>query len=203
MPNADEFLNPKSMLTPGIAGSVAMLIANSLFTAFGWPQSITALILSFVCALLAWGKSDAPKLQRSALYVLNSLIIFSVAMGTNTAGMSIAGGNQATETESYTAFVAPSRDPLVFNNRTERRVPLDETPTDLRSELDRVRRSLGPGEEREVVVSGERFRVSRLPQPMTRALIRNFSELGAQPQDSIQAVQITRIEDSRFFRSWF
>jgi hypothetical protein len=28
--NTDEFLNPKSMLTPGVAGGIVMMITNSL-----------------------------------------------------------------------------------------------------------------------------------------------------------------------------
>src|SRR5919204_1481884 len=73
------------MLTPGIAGGVTMLIANALWVAFGLPPRWTALVLSFVLGLLVFvGRSGGvPGWQRAVYYLLNSLIIFSVSIGTN------------------------------------------------------------------------------------------------------------------------
>ncbi len=42
MPDVKEFLNPKSTLTPGVAGVIAMLVANSMWVAFGLRQAWTA-----------------------------------------------------------------------------------------------------------------------------------------------------------------
>ena len=85
----EEFLQPKAMLTPGIAGGVTMLIANALWVAFGLPPRWTALVLSFVLGLLVFvGRSGGvPGWQRAVYYLLNSLIIFSVSIGTNYAGV--------------------------------------------------------------------------------------------------------------------
>ena len=87
----DEFLNPKAMLTPGIAGAVTMLIANALWVAFGLPPRWTSLMLSFVLGLLVFvGRSGGvPGWQRTVYYLLNSLIIFSVSIGTNYAGVGL------------------------------------------------------------------------------------------------------------------
>ncbi|HEY6157920.1 MAG TPA: hypothetical protein VIV88_10730 [Gemmatimonadales bacterium] len=83
----DEFLQPKAMLTPGIAGGVTMLIANALWVAFGLPPRWTSLVLSFVLGLLVFvAKGGVPAWQRAVYYLLNSLIIFSVSIGTNYAG---------------------------------------------------------------------------------------------------------------------
>src|SRR5437764_14463851 len=72
------------MLTPGIAGGVTMLIANALWVAFSLPPRWTSLVLSFVVGLLVFvAKGGVPAWQRALYYVLNSLIIFSVSIGTN------------------------------------------------------------------------------------------------------------------------
>ena len=43
METPKEFLNPSSMLTPGIAGAVAMTIANTLNAQFGFNAAVVAL----------------------------------------------------------------------------------------------------------------------------------------------------------------
>ena len=48
----EEFLQPKAMLTPGIAGGVTMLIANALWVAFSLPPRWTSLALSSLLGLL-------------------------------------------------------------------------------------------------------------------------------------------------------
>jgi hypothetical protein len=83
----DDFLNPKSMLTPGIAGGIVMLITNTVCLQFPelTPRWL-GLLLSFLLGLLVFMAGSIPKWQASLYYLLNSLIIFSVAMGTaNTA----------------------------------------------------------------------------------------------------------------------
>jgi hypothetical protein len=87
----DEFLQPKAMLTPGIAGGVTMLIANALWIAFSLPPRWTSLVLSCLVGLLVFvAKSGGvPVWQRAVYYVLNSLIIFAVSIGTNYAGVGL------------------------------------------------------------------------------------------------------------------
>src|SRR5437868_14877632 len=76
------------MLTPGIAGGVTMLIANALWVAFSLPPRWTALVLSFLLGLLVFVATPrAPVWQRAVYYLLNSLIIFSVSIGTNYVGV--------------------------------------------------------------------------------------------------------------------
>ena len=87
----DEFLQPKAMLTPGIAGGVTMLIANALWVAFSLPPRWTSLVLSFVLGLLVFVAKggSVPLWQRAIYYLLNSLIIFSVSIGTNYVGVGV------------------------------------------------------------------------------------------------------------------
>jgi hypothetical protein len=85
----EEFLQPKAMLTPGIAGGVTMLIANALWVAFGFPQRWTSLALSFLLGLLVFVATNVPLWQRAVYYLVNSLIIFSVSIGTNYVGVGL------------------------------------------------------------------------------------------------------------------
>ena len=86
----DEFLQPKAMLTPGIAGGVTMLIANALWVAFSLPPRWTSLLLSFVLGLLVFVTTTrVPLWQRAVYYLLNSLIIFAVSIGTNYVGVGV------------------------------------------------------------------------------------------------------------------
>ena len=86
----EEFLQPKAMLTPGIAGGVTMLIANALWVAFSLPPRWTSLALSFLLGLLVFvTKGGVPLWQRAVYYLLNSLIIFSVSIGTNYVGVGL------------------------------------------------------------------------------------------------------------------
>jgi hypothetical protein len=86
----EEFLQPKAMLTPGIAGGVTMLIANALWVAFSLPPRWTSLVLSFLLGLLVFvAKGGVPPWQRAVYYLLNSLIIFSVSIGTNYVGVGV------------------------------------------------------------------------------------------------------------------
>jgi hypothetical protein len=86
----DEFLNPKSMLTPGVAGALSVMITGSLVSQFGLPGSWTALVISFLIGTIVWLNQQVPILQRILFYVLNSLVIFSVAVGVNEAGRAVS-----------------------------------------------------------------------------------------------------------------
>ncbi len=80
----NEFLNPKSMMTPGLAGGFTMTIANTLWVQFGVQPKWCALGLSFTLGLLVFaGSRRTPVWQRLIYYLFNSLIIFSVGTGVN------------------------------------------------------------------------------------------------------------------------
>jgi hypothetical protein len=85
-PSLSEFLTPEAMFTPGVAGAFTMMITNALGTNFQTPRAWTALLLSFVFGLLVL-VSDKRRLIKGVFYVLNSLVIFCVASGTNGIGV--------------------------------------------------------------------------------------------------------------------
>ena len=76
------------MLTPGVAGALTLLMTNSLALAFGIPLDYlgyAALAISALFAALVIAGS-IPLHQRIVYRVLNTLIIFCVAMGSNVTG---------------------------------------------------------------------------------------------------------------------
>jgi hypothetical protein len=84
MPQVNEFLNSKSMLTPTIAGSLDMVITNGICYSFQEvPIRIVALIFSFLLGLVVFADKDVNNvLSKIVLYIINSFLIFATAMGT-------------------------------------------------------------------------------------------------------------------------
>ena len=80
-----DFLTPEAMLTPGVAGSMTMMITNALATNFNMPRAWLGLSLSFVFGLLVL-VSTKGFLLKALFYFLNSLVIFCVAVGANGLG---------------------------------------------------------------------------------------------------------------------
>lgn len=101
MADIKEFLNPKSMLTPGLAGGITMMIANSLWVQFALPQKWSALVVSFLFGAIVFSVTTLPIWQRPIFYLLNSLIIFSMGVGVNTVGGSVALKESSSEEAVY------------------------------------------------------------------------------------------------------
>jgi hypothetical protein len=82
----NEFLNPKCMLTPGVAGSLMMFLVNGIGVQFPeLPIRYLALFLSFLIGSIVWFsdvRGRAPMAQKGIYWVLNSLVIFVVGFGT-------------------------------------------------------------------------------------------------------------------------
>ena len=103
----NDFLNPKSMLTPGVAGSLMMFLVNGLASQFPeLPARYLALCLSFLLGSIVWFaevEGRAQKVQKAVYWVLNSLLIFVIGFGTThlaadaTAGPAPAGAPHARE----------------------------------------------------------------------------------------------------------
>jgi hypothetical protein len=89
----NEFLNPKSMLTPGAAGSLMMLLANTLCAVF--PElafRYVAISLSFVIGLAILVSANMKLAERATYWVINSLVIFAVGVGTSNIAANAAAG---------------------------------------------------------------------------------------------------------------
>ena len=78
----NEFLNPRSMLTPGAAGGLTMVISNSLWVRLHLPPDLTALAISFAFSLLSVVREKNISLLERIIYCsLNTLFIFSISFG--------------------------------------------------------------------------------------------------------------------------
>ncbi|MBU1424855.1 MAG: SNG1 family protein [Gammaproteobacteria bacterium] len=80
-----DFINPKSMMTPGIAGATMMFIVNGIVFAFPELQPrIIALILSFLIGSIVFASKtnlSAAIWTKLVYWIVNSLIIFVVGFG--------------------------------------------------------------------------------------------------------------------------
>ena len=81
----EDFLNSKSMLTPGVAGAVCMFLSNAVVSKFDAEQFLFHIVmgLSFLMGLLVLSDKGAAWPTKVVLYVINSLFIFAMATGSN------------------------------------------------------------------------------------------------------------------------
>lgn len=107
----DDFINPKSMITPGAAGGITMMITNTLAAQFaGLPGNWTALALSFMFGALTF-MYGAALVTRVVFFVINSLIIFVMAQGSNALGMSTVRQAAANVGTDFSVAAAPTGSP--------------------------------------------------------------------------------------------
>ena len=99
---ASDFLNHKSMMTPGGAGTLVMLLSNSIVFAF--PNIFAFHSVAFLLSLLLSGSMHSSlnlnMKTRLNYWIVNSLIIFSMAVGTSNIGVNMIGdreGNHGNE----------------------------------------------------------------------------------------------------------
>lgn len=99
----NEFLNPKSMSTPGAAGALMMLIANALCNNFPeFPFRYVALVLSFAIGAVVFSATTMRIWERGIYWIVNSLIIFSMGVGATNIAANVAA-KQATQEKSVAA----------------------------------------------------------------------------------------------------
>ena len=90
----NEFLNPKSMLTPGVAGAMVMLLSNAICQAF--PEvafRYMALGISFLLGSVLLSEKSMEFTRRFGFWVLNSLIIFAMGVGATNIGANLTQNN--------------------------------------------------------------------------------------------------------------
>ncbi|MBX3630813.1 MAG: hypothetical protein KF908_13085 [Nitrosomonas sp.] len=106
----DNFISSRSMITPGLAGSATTMVTGALVTAFGFPGAVTALIISFVFGLTALADKSVAIYYKFIFYIINSVTIFSVAVGLNQAGMAIIERDRQTSTTVEERSLGPAED---------------------------------------------------------------------------------------------
>lgn len=108
----NDFINPKSMLTPGIAGSLLMFLVNGIAYQFPEiPVRYLALFLSFLIGAIVWAseiKGRLPVMQKTIYWILNSLIIFVVGFGTTRLAADAISGTSKVATPYVRLFPVAS-----------------------------------------------------------------------------------------------
>lgn len=102
----NEFFNPKSMSTPGIAGALMMLLANTVCSIF--PEiafRYVALALSFTIGTTVFSAASMKIWERGIYWIVNSLVIFSMGVGgsniaANVSAQQASEGHSMSETAS-------------------------------------------------------------------------------------------------------
>ncbi len=95
------FLTKESTLTPGLAGGLTLTITNVLAVQFDAPPNYTGIALSGLMALVVVGWLQMPLLKRGIWWVLNTLVIFTVALGGNQLGVNTTGTVDPSGTPAY------------------------------------------------------------------------------------------------------
>jgi len=90
----DEFIKSKPMLASGILGATTTMITGAMASQFGLPGNITALVVSFILCTLVFTDQSLPYLQRGIFYFINSMIVFTTAVGINAAGVAATQTSQ-------------------------------------------------------------------------------------------------------------
>lgn len=111
-PLMNEFINSKAMITPGVAGTSVIMVTGTLVSQFDIPGNWVALIMSFLIGTAVWSDASVAMPNKLVLYVLNSLIIFTVANGINAAALEAASGPQLDRIER--TLVAEGDAPAFF-----------------------------------------------------------------------------------------
>lgn len=110
----DDFLEPRSMITPGALGAVAMAATNAFCNNFDFlNRGYVGLGLCFAFGLAAVIK-EASYVERVVFYMLNSIIIFSVAFGANQVGQRIQRSVAITSAAYAETIGAPRVEPVSF-----------------------------------------------------------------------------------------
>ena len=108
----NEFLNPKSMLTPGVAGALMMFLVNGIGCQF--PEislRYLALFMSFLIGSVVWFsdlKGRAPMVQKGVYWVLNSLVIFVVGFGPTHLAVDVTSKGPPAQPPHAILFLAPT-----------------------------------------------------------------------------------------------
>ncbi len=78
-----EIISPKAVWQPYLVGITVMGIANTFWFYFAIQQKWSALTVSFLFSLIIVENYSLKYLSKLTYFILNGLIIFSMAMGNN------------------------------------------------------------------------------------------------------------------------
>lgn len=131
--NTEEFVNPKSMATPGFLAAAVASVAGAVFSMFGIALPAALIILSFFFGAVVFHSKEFadPQMKKWTkwfFYILNSLIIFAMATGTHSV-LDKRGRTSVADTRilSFSAAYAAEAQPDIPLLKQERPIFYDWT----------------------------------------------------------------------------
>ena len=121
----NDFLNPNSMLTPGFAGGLTMMITTVICRFFELQPAYTGLAVSAMFGALVL-VGAASWLRKAIYYVLNTLIIFCVAMGSGNFAHNLEDRRQVAALPVLALVASAHAEPAASGSSTEPEAVLRE-----------------------------------------------------------------------------
>jgi hypothetical protein len=180
------------MVTPGVAGAMTMMIANTLASTFLFPRAWVGLGLSFLFGLLVL-VSDRRLMIKGVFYLINSFVIFCVAQGANNVGVQ-------TTTSSLTSRLSIATSALASPAATNLLLAQAVGTADLQAQYDALSKRYA-----EVSLALDAARANAAPQTEIDGLAQSLTTLDAQRQQILgQIVTQAAIQHTQksFFAPW-
>jgi hypothetical protein len=189
-----DFLNPKSMVTPGMAGALVMFLSNAV--CFQFPEIAprwAALLLSFVLGGFVIAAAKLRYLPAAGYWLINSLIIFAVAAGS--AGVAAKStGAVSTGAAALANFLVPSAlaQTTTINTATMTKAQLQAQLEALNARLTTQQQQLQDAQQRATTAEVQ----AKQAQAEHQALLLQ------QTQESQKAKKAEAQNANRFFKAW-
>jgi hypothetical protein len=188
-----DFLNPKSMVTPGMAGALVMFLSNAV--CFQFPEIAprwAALLLSFVLGGFVIAAAKLRYLPAAGFWLINSLIIFAVAAGSAGVAAKSTGAVSAGAT-ALASYLVPS---AVAQPAT---ASTSVTKAQLQAQLDAVNARLA-SQQQQLLEAQQQAATADAQAKQAQA--EHQALLAQQALDSQKAKQAAAANANRFFKVW-
>ena len=188
-----DFLNPKSMVTPGMAGALVMFLSNAI--CFQFPEVAprwVALLLSFVLGGVVIAAAKLKLLPAAGFWVLNSLIIFAVAAGSagvaakSTASVA-ATANLITQALISSAFAQPA---TLTNTLTK---------AELQAQLEQAKAALAAQQQQ---LAAAQQQAALAAEQAKQAEAQRQALEAQRAQEAQNANRAAKENANRFFKEW-
>jgi len=189
-----DFLNPKSMVTPGMAGALVMFLSNAV--CFQFPELAprwAALLLSFALGGFVIAAAKLRYLPAAGYWLINSLIIFAVAAGS--AGVAAkSAGVASTGATAFADFLVPS---AVAQSTTLNSAVM--TKAQLQAQLESANARLAAQQQQLLEAQQQAANADALAK---QAQAQHQALLAQQAEEGQKAKQAATQNANRFFKVW-
>jgi hypothetical protein len=188
-----DFLNPKSMITPGMAGALVMFLSNSI--CFQFPEIAprwAALLLSFVLGGIVITAARLQFVSAAGFWLINSLIIFAVAAGSAGVASKTTATTATNSTNSMVDFLISSAHAQAPSS-TSTAVP---TKAELQAQIQAANARLAEQQQQLADAQQQAAKAAAEAEVQRQAL-------EAQRAQEVQKTdQAAKEKSNRFFKEW-